>query len=76
MPKIIINDTIIFILNWAINILIISNHDSFRVLFHKVASVFLSFEKYVNILALEMARQGRGTQPIVLARFLSLYDIF
>jgi len=42
------------------------------VLFHKIASVFLLFEKYVNILALEMARQGTGTQPIVLARFLSL----
>jgi len=42
------------------------------VLFHKIASVFLLFEKYVNILALEMARQGTGTQPIALARFLSL----
>jgi len=33
--------------------LVISNHNSFRVLFDKIASVYL-FEKYINILALEM----------------------
>jgi len=35
----------------------ISNHNAFRVLFHKIASVYL-FEKYAYILSLEMASTG------------------
>ena len=40
VPKIIMNDTIIF-LN-RISILVVSNHDSFRVLFDKIASVYFT----------------------------------
>ena len=40
------------------SILVISNHNSFRVLFYKVASVCF-FEKYINILALEMVIPGK-----------------
>jgi len=50
VSKIIIND--------ALGILVISNHNSFRVLFDKIASVYILFEKYINILALEMASPG------------------
>jgi len=55
VPKIIIDDTINLFLKTAIRILVISNHNSFRVLFDKIASVF---EKYIDILALEMASPG------------------
>jgi len=55
VPKIIIDDTINLFLKTAIRILVISNHSSFRVLFDKIASVF---EKYIYILALEMASPG------------------
>jgi len=55
VPKIIIDDTINLFLKTAIRILVISNHNSFRVLFDKIASVF---EKYIYILALEMASPG------------------
>jgi len=42
--------------------LLISNHNSFRVLFHKIASVYFLFEKiYIYILA----TQGTSTVPIV-----------
>jgi len=40
VPKIIINDTINFVFLTAINILVITNHDSIRVLFDKPASVY------------------------------------
>ena len=36
------------------SILLISNHNSFRVLFDKIASVYF-IRKYIHILALEMA---------------------
>jgi len=39
VPKIIINDTVIFSYI-AISILVISNHNSFQVLFDKIASVY------------------------------------
>jgi len=55
VPKIIINNTINLLFYTAISILVISNHSSFRVLFDKIASVF---EKYIDILALEMASPG------------------
>jgi len=38
--------------------LVISNYDSFRVLFDKIASVYFIWEKYTNILPLEMASPG------------------
>ena len=43
VPKIIINGAIIFFLNCAISILVISNHNSSRVPFDKIASVSLYF---------------------------------
>ena len=38
--------------------MLISNHVSFRLLFDKIASVYILFEKYIYILALEMASPG------------------
>ena len=40
VPKIIATDTIIFFSETAISILVISNRDSFRVLFDEIASVY------------------------------------
>ena len=55
VPKIIINDTINFFLKMQTSLLvIISNHNSFRVLFDEIASAFF-LEKYIYISALEMA---------------------
>ena len=44
-----------FIFQTAISILLISNHNSFRVLFDKIASVYFIWKKNIYILALEMA---------------------
>jgi len=60
----------------AISILLISSHDSFRVLFDKIASVYILFEKYIHILALEMTSHGTGTAPIGSAHFRSLSIYF
>jgi len=49
VPKIIINDTISLFFRPAINILVISNHNIFRVLFDKI---------YIYILSLEMTSPG------------------
>jgi len=40
-------------------VLVIANHNSFRVLFDKIASPYILLEKYIciYILALEMARR-------------------
>jgi len=46
--------------------LVISNHNSFGVLFDKIASVYFIFEKYIDILALEVA------SPCVTADFRSV----
>jgi len=54
VPKMIISDTINLPLKTAISIAVISNHNSFRVLSDKIASVYL-FEKYIYILAMEIA---------------------
>ena len=40
VAKIIVNNTINLLLKTAISILLISNHNSFRVLFDKIASVY------------------------------------
>ena len=58
MPKIKTDNTINSFFKTAISILVISNHDSFRVLFDKIASVYILFEKYIYILTLEMASPG------------------
>jgi len=59
-PKITINDTMNLFFKTAFTILVISNHNSFRVLFDKIASVGPTFylKKYMYILALEMASPG------------------
>jgi len=51
-PKIIISNTNLYF-KTAISILVISNHNSFRVLFDKIASVYFA-GKYIYILALEV----------------------
>ena len=56
VPKIRINNTkkINFLI--AVSILLISNHNSLRVLFDKIASVaYILFEKYIYISVLKMA---------------------
>ena len=53
VPKIIINNTINLFLT-AISILLISNHNSFRVLFDKIASVYFTWKIYL-FLASKMA---------------------
>jgi len=42
----------------AISILLISNHNCSRVLFDQIASVYFISEKYISILALEIASPG------------------
>ena len=57
VPKITINDTIIFLSKTAINMLLTSNHNSFRVLLDKMLPYIL-FEKYINISASKKASSG------------------
>ena len=53
-------------------ILVISNYNSFRVTFDKIVSVYFLFQKYIFILALEMASPGnRHCANIVSAHFRS-----
>jgi len=42
----------------AIGILVISKHNSFRVLFDEILLPYILFEKYSDILALQMISQG------------------
>ena len=56
--KIIINGTINLFFLTAISILVISNHNSFRVLFDKIASAYFIRKKYIYISTLEMASPG------------------
>jgi len=60
VPKITINNTINLLLITAISILVISNHNSFRVLFDKIDSVIL----FVNNVS-----TGTSTVPILSAHF-------
>jgi len=57
VPKIIITDTINSLLNCDQQFFEISNHNSSRVLFDKIASCIL-FEKHIYISALEMSSPG------------------
>jgi len=57
MWKIMINDAKKLFFKTAISILLISNHNSFRVLFDKITSVYF-IRKNTYILALEMASPG------------------
>jgi len=61
------------------SILVISDHNSFRVLFDKIASLYFIGE-YINILALEMASPGNqhcasciGTLSAALLLFIQIY---
>jgi len=54
---IIINNTV-NLFSYAVSILVISNHNSFRVVFEKKLLPSILFEKYTYILALEMASPG------------------
>jgi len=56
VPKIIINNTINLFSETAISILVISNHNCFRVLFGAKLLPHIAFENCIYILALEMAR--------------------
>jgi len=56
VPTIIINDTIF--LKTAVSILLILNYNSFLVLFDNILLPYILFEKYIHILALEMASPG------------------
>ena len=57
MPKIIINDTIFF--KTAINILVISNDNSFRVLFDKIVYVYFIRNIYLYF----SAGNGQPAEP-------------
>jgi len=59
VPKTITNNTInLFFLN-SINILLVSNHNTFRLLFDRTASIFMYFiSKNIFVLALEMVSPG------------------
>jgi len=48
VPKIIINNTINLFSETAISILVISNHNCFRVLFGKIASAYCIWELYLH----------------------------
>jgi len=60
VPKIVINNTIVLFFKVALSTLVVSNHNSFRVLFNKIASVGLYFiwKVYIYILAVKMASPG------------------
>jgi len=60
VPKIIINDAVI------------SNHDSFRVLFDKIAFVYFISKMYIYFSHWKWPAQGTSTVPIVSAHFCSL----
>ena len=64
MPIVIINSIVNLFLKTSISVLVISKHNSFRVLFDKIASVFILVEKYIHILALEMANRVNQRGPI------------
>ena len=58
----------------AVSIFVISNHNSFRVLFDKTTFVYFIWKNiYIYILALEMASPGIQHCAIVSAHFCSLY---
>ena len=59
MPKIIINNTVSLFFKTVISILLFSNHNSFRVLFDKIASVYFICEicSYFSI------GNGQSTEP-------------
>jgi len=73
VPKIIINNTINL---FFLNPISISNHNGFRVLFDKIASVYFLLEKYIDIVALEMAGQWNQHCANCIGRFRSVLFFF
>ena len=55
----------------AMNILLISDHSSFRVLFYKIASVYFVRKTYLYFSVGNGQPRGTSTMPTVSARFLS-----
>ena len=66
--KIILNRTIDLFLKTAISVLLISNHNGFRVLFDKIASVYFIFKDIVICQHWKRPAQGTGTVPVVSAQ--------
>ena len=64
MPIVIINSIVNLFFKTSISVLVISKHNSSRVLFDKIASVYILVEKYIYILALEMASPVNQRGPI------------
>jgi len=58
VPKILISNTTIVFFLTAVIILVISNHNSFQVLFDEIAYVYFTWKIYIYILAMEMATRG------------------
>jgi len=70
VPKNIINDAInSFFIETAISILVISNHNSFRVLYAKIASVYFIRKTYLYF---SIGNGQPSTVPNVSAHFRSL----
>jgi len=63
--KIIVNNTTNLFLKTAIGILLISNHNSFRVLFAKITSVYFIWKNIYIFLHRKWPGQGTSTEPIV-----------
>ena len=74
VPKIIINNTVNLLFKTAVSIFLISNHNSLRVLFDKIASVYFIRENilYFSIGYGHWPAQGTSTVPVVSAHFPSL----
>ena len=80
VPKTIINDTRNLFYKTAVSILVISNNNTFRVLFDKIASAYF-IGKYIYILALEMASPGNlhcvnciGTLSFPIVKLLTVWS--
>ena len=71
MPNIIINYNFC---KTAISILAILNHNNFRVLFDKIASVYFCLENIVSYQHWKWPAEKTSTVPIVSAHFRSLLE--
>ena len=73
MPKIITSDTVKLFSYNAISILVvISNHNSFRVLLDKIASVYFVGKIRLYFWHWKWPARGTSTVPVVSAHFRSL----
>ena len=67
------NNTITLFFKTAISILVISNHNSFRVLFDKIASVYFIWKMYLYFSIGNGQPQGTSTVPIYWHIFVSYW---